>query len=436
MAKCHIFLIGFALLLFGCQRRAAVPAKASVPPATAPAQAEGAVAAPINANAVAPPKKAPFDPTEPLRPGYTRPLIIDYHAHLSLDGVDRVAQIMTENGIEMMVNLSGGSFHRGPQAWIESKILADKLGGRVVNFMTPDWQGIGAVGQQPWGEREAARLQDAVERYGFRGLKIPKILGLGATDADEKLIAVDDPRLQPLWKKAADLGVPVSIHIADPKAFWLPLDRKNERWDELHAHPYWAYGPIPPELLQGPDGKPGNTEPHPPVPPWAELLRQAEKMYHDNKTTTFVAVHFGNAAEDLDYVDGLLTRNPNVWVDIAARVGEFGRHPPEKLRAFFIKWQDRMVFGTDIGISEEGLMLGSNGEIEPKMVDVMPFYFAHFRFLETAQKRIDHPSPIQGNWKIDAIDVPNDVLQKLYRDNARRLLDRDALRKFAAAVQP
>lgn len=363
----------------------------------------------------------PQPPTAPPKP-WQRPPLIDYHTHLSLDGVDRIARIMSENGIEAMVNLSGGSFRRGPQAWLEAKMLADKLGGRVWNFMNPDWYDFGV---ERWGQREAARLQDAVEHYGFRGLKVAKGLGLGVTDELDRLIAVDDARLQPLWAKCAELGVPVSIHVADPRAFWEPLTPANERWDELKAHPFWAYGWIPLELRE-------QMQERPPVPSWPALLQATERLFRLHPRTVFVAVHFGNAAEDLDYVDGLLARNPNVWIDVAARLGEFGRHPPDKVRAFFVKWQDRIVFGTDTGIGADFLMLGSNGEVEPTLNDVKPFYDAHWRYFETTQKQIAHPSPIQGNWKIDAIGLPAAVLTKLYRGNALRLMDRKLLTTLAA----
>jgi len=367
-----------------------------------------------------------------LRPGYVRPALIDFHGHLSPDAAGRIEQIMADNGVEQIVNLSGGSMRRGPEAIAAAKAMSAQLGGRILNFFNPDWTGLGAPG---WGEREAARLQLAVDQYGFRGVKISKGLGLGVTDEQDKLVAVDDARLAPLWRQAAALGVPVSIHVADPRAFWQTLSPKNERWDELKAHPYWAYGPIAPEVM---------ARVHPElavqlaertkVPSWGEMLQAAERLYRSHPRTTFVAVHFGNAAEDVDYVDALLTRNPNVFIDISARVGEFGRHPAAKLRQFFERHQDRIVFGTDIGISNEGLMLGSNGEVEPTQADVAPFYQAHFRFFETALRGIAHPSPIQGNWTIDAIDLPADVLAKVYRGNALRLLDRAALRQKAAAV--
>ncbi len=414
-------LLAFAVLA-GC--------KPPATPTVAPAPDTQISAAPTPTPVVAVPPA--IDPTVSVlelapapseRAGYQRPKIIDFHAHLSLDGQERIQRVMRDNGIEIMVNLSGGSMRRGPEQWVESKILADTLGGHVLNFMNPDWSGFGGP---EWGKREAERLAEAVTRYEFRGLKIAKILGLGAVDEGTgQLVKVDDPRLNPLWQKCAELGVPVTIHVADPRAFWWPLNPDNERWDELKVHPGWAYGPIPPELA-------AELPPRPKPPSWGELLQAAERMYRANPQTIFIAVHFGNAAEDIDYVDGLLARNDNVYIDLAARVGEFGRHPADKLQAFFTKWQDRIVFGTDIGIGSDFLMLGSNGAVEPRLADVRPFYEAHFRFLETAKKQIDHPSPIQGNWKVDAIDLPAPVLQKLYHDNGKLLLDRAHLKELAA----
>lgn len=378
-------------------------------------------------------KKDPPPQQPPAKP-YQRANVVDFHAHLSLDGADRIAQIMQESGISLMINLSGGSARRGTEQWEASQQLAKLLHGKIVNFAMPNWKGFGEPG---WAAREAAALEVAVRQFGFRGMKITKGLGLGYQDEKDRLIAPDDPRLQPLWEKAGELGIPVSIHTGDPRAFWWPLSEKNERWDELGVHPYWAYGPVPTALLQ--QFEPQVQEmvmQRPQVASWTELLRQSERMFRRNPKTTYVAVHFGNCGEDLDYVDGVLTRNPNVYIDTAARVGEFGRHPAEQVRAFFIKWQDRIVFGTDIGIGADGLMLGSNGAVEPTMRDVKPFYDAHWRYLETTDKAIAHPSPIQGRWTVDAIGLPGDVLDKLYHKNAEKLLDAARLKAEAAARTP
>ncbi len=372
-------------------------------------------------------------PTAPLPP-YKRPPIIDFHSHLSLDGLDRIRAIMAESGIERMVNLSGGSARRGTEQWYAAQELSRLLGGKISNFAIPNWRGLGEPG---WAEREAAALEIAVKQYGFQGLKIPKGLGLGYTDARDQLVAPDDPRLGPLWDKAGELGIPVSIHVADPRAFWWPLSEQNERWDELGVHPYWAYGPVSPQLLAtfAPQVQEMVMQ-RPKVASWATLLQQSENLFRHHPKTTFVAVHFGNCGEDLAYVDGVLTRNANVYIDIAARVGEFGRHPPEQVRAFFVKWQDRIVFGTDIGIGADGLMLGSNGAEEPTMKDVKPFYDAHFHYLETEDRAIAHPSPIQGRWKVDAAGLPRPVLDKLYRGNAEKLLNREGLLREAAGRKP
>ena len=335
------------------------------------------------------------------RPGYVRPKVIDFHGHLSIYGVDPIATILDDNGIDQIVNLSGGSGRDGGRSWILSRVLSERFGGRILNAMNVDWRGFG---QEGWAAREVANLRRAVRTQGFVALKISKALGLGVKAPDGKLVVPVDPRIEPLWAEAARLGVPVCIHVADPKAFWTKPDATNERYAELSAHPSWTYF-----------GKAG-------VASWSALLDASERLFQQNPKTTFVAVHFGNAAEELDRVDRMLTRLPNVWIDVSARVGEFGRHAPEKVRAFFVRHQDRVLFGTDIGISDSYLMLGSNGEQQPTMADVRPFYEAHFRYFEGSQRQIAHPSPIQGAWKVDAIALPDGVLNKLYRDNAVRLL--------------
>ena len=129
-----------------------------------------------------------------------------------------------------------------------------------------------------------------------------------------------------------------------------------------------------------------------------------------------------NSPEDLEVVDALLKRYPNVVVDISARVPEIGRHDPEAVRAFFIEHQDRILFGTDLGLSRRGLMLGSTGNDPPGLDDVKPFFDAHFEFLETRTRDLRHPTPVQGDWSIDGIGLPPEVLRKIYRDNALRVL--------------
>ena len=141
--------------------------------------------------------------------------------------------------------------------------------------------------------------------------------------------------------------------------------------------------------------------------------------------TTFICVHLANSPEDLEAVDALLRTYPNVVLDISARVPEIGRHDPARTRAFFITHQDRILFGTDLGLGSTGIMLGSCGDEPPMMKDVKPFYDAHFEFLESHTPDLRHPTPIQGDWSIDGIGLPEEVLQKIYRDNAVRVLRLD-----------
>ena len=330
------------------------------------------------------------------RPGYVRPAVIDVHAHFSPAALSRIQEIMKTNGIETWVNLSGGSLRRGAK----ESVALQGLEPGVLHFMNVDW----AMKDHPeFGELMAKSLAYAVTELGFKGLKISKALGLYVRDKEGTRLPVDTPALDPMWEMAGKLGVPVAIHTGDPKAFWEPVDHHNERYDELIVHPNWSFA--------------GDKHPS-----RETLLAERDRLLERHRETTFICVHFGNNPEDLDYVASLLARHPNVVLDTSARLGEIGRHPADKVRAFFIKHADRILFGTDLGLGRASIMLGSTGEDEPSMADVTPFYDAHWRFFEGSERQIEHPTPIQGKWKIDAINLPEDVLYKLYRGNAERLL--------------
>lgn len=207
-----------------------------------------------------------------------------------------------------------------------------------------------------------------------------------------------------MWKRLGELGMPVSIHVADPKAFWGPYDATNERWKELKDHPNWWFG----------DPKK--------FPPREELLAALERVVTRHPETTFVCVHFANNAEDLEWVDKELDLHPNMYADIAARVPEIGRHDPVKVRAVFVKHGDRILFATDFQVYDH-LTLGSGGSGPPPTdADAVDFYAKHWRFFETADKDFPHMTPIQGDWTISAISLPEDILRKVYFENAERLL--------------
>jgi len=254
-----------------------------------------------------------------------------------------------------------------------------------------------------WSVRAVRQVEEG-HRLGAAGLKEFKRLGLYLRDGRGKLIKVDDPKLDPVWKRCGELGMPVSIHVADPKAFWQPYNEKNERWRELKGHRAWWFGEA---------GR---------FPAWKDILEALDRVVERNPKTTFVCVHFANNAEELDWVDEKLSRRPNMMLDLAARIPEVGRHDPERVRKLFIKHQDRIVFGTDFQVYDR-LTLGSGGdEPPPSDDDAVTFFRKHWRFLETSDRDWEHMTPIQGDWKISSIGLPPEVLRKVYFDNARRLL--------------
>ncbi len=320
--------------------------------------------------------------------------IVDTHTHFSPAAASLVAEIMDINHISRIVN-AGILWVRGIPFEEGMRAFRGALGDRMAYFPTPNFHDT----SPGFGRRMAQELARKVGA-GARGLKIFKELGLRHKDADGHLIPVDDPRLDPLWAKAGELGVPVLIHVADPVAFFRPLDEHNERWDELQAHPDWHFG--------GPE-----------FPDHDTLLEQRNRVIARHPSTTFIGAHLGNYPENLAYVDACLDRYPNFFVDTSARIGEIGRHPPEKVRAFFVKHQDRVLFGTDVVIGWEAFddrTLQSGGAFKW-------FYDGHWRFFETDERHIEYPGfPTQGNWKVDAVGLPDEVLEKLYFRNAQRLM--------------
>jgi hypothetical protein len=334
--------------------------------------------------------------------------LIDLHQHINYtpEHLARVIRILDRVGIGIGVNLSGGTTtHEGgkPSEFERNKELADKLfPGRFVHYMNLDYKGWD---QPDFAERAVKQLEEG-HRFGAAGLKEYKRLGLYLRDGEGKLIRIDDPKLDPVWKRCGELGMPVSIHVADPKAFWLPYNDTNERWKELKDHRSWWFGDA-------------NI-----YPPREELLAALNRVIQRHPKTTFVCVHFANNAEDLDWVEQSLDRYPNMMADLAARIPEMGRHDPAKVRGLFTKHQDRIFFATDFQVYDR-LTLGSGGSGPPPTdEEAVAFFEKHWRWLESNDRQFEHMTPIQGDWKIDAIGLPASVLRKTYFDNARRLLVR------------
>jgi len=328
---------------------------------------------------------------------------IDVHTHLAPGGASRALSLLGAHGIVHLVNLSGGSIGAGLE---QQLAVAAASNGRISVFVNPDFREV--LRGPGYGERMAQKIA-AARALGAIGVKIPKGLGLGYVRPDGTLLPVDDPGLDPVFEKAGELHMPIAIHVGDPKAFWLPVDARNERYDELSVHPGWSYY-----------GQP--------VPSWQELYSAFERRVARHPRTTFIGVHFGNDPEDPDEVARMLDRYPNLYLDTAARIPEIGRedraHDPVKMRALFIKYQDRILFGTDSGVGPDpdDLMLGSTGKDPPTPAEVERFFTSTWRYFETSDRGFEHPTPIQGRWRIDGIGLPREVLAKVYAINAERLL--------------
>lgn len=344
-------------------------------------------------------------PPTPLGPA---PRIIDLHQHVvsTPQHLARAVRIMDGAGIRVAVNLSGGIVTSAPgqtSPFETNKALADRVApGRFLLYFNLDYTGWD---EPDWPARAVRQVEEA-HRLGAAGLKEFKRLGLYLRDKAGRLIPVDHPSLDGVWKRCGELGLPVSIHVADPRAFWLPFDERNERWKELKDHKPWWFGD------------------RSKYPPREEILAALDRVLAKHRGTTFVCVHFGNNAEDLDAVESSLDRHPNMMVDLAARVPELGRHDPEQVRALFFRHQDRIVFATDFQVHDR-LILGSSGdEPPPANEDALIFFRKYRRWLETRDRDWEHMTPIQGDWTIDSIGLPQTVLKKIYYDNARRLLVR------------
>ncbi|PYX60288.1 MAG: amidohydrolase [Acidobacteria bacterium] len=309
--------------------------------------------------------------------------VIDVHNHVNdAMGIEdsmppqRVIEVMDNTNVKTVVILTG--------MWGEKlqKVLDTMVKpypGRFIVFTQMDWS---KIDDPNFSQEMVAQLDDAVGR-GARGLKVLKDFGLGVKDKTGKLITVDDPRMDPVWEECGRLGIPVSIHVTDPEAFFHPIDNTNERYEELTDHPDWSfYGP--------------------PFPSKVSILEARDRVIARHPRTTFVALHLANWPENLDYVSGELEKYPNMMVEFGARQAELGRQP-RRARDFFIKYQDRIMFGTDNGMAEE-------------------MYRNHFRWLETGDEYFDYWGyPGQGRWKIYGMELPDPVLEKIYHLNAERL---------------
>jgi predicted TIM-barrel fold metal-dependent hydrolase len=325
----------------------------------------------------------------------------DMHTHIEPGALTRAKNMLGEHYTRHFVNLSGGAVGDG----LEQILAEAKQVGDVTVFCNPDFR---EVKKGPGYGVRLAKSVAAAYKAGARGVKIFKNLGLGVVDAKGQLIPVDDPGLDPMFAMAGKLHMPIAIHTGDPKAFWEPPTPENERYDELSVHPRWSF-------YQHPFS-------------WEQLYAQFERRVARSPNTIFIGVHFGNDPEDPARVAQMLDKHKNMYVDLAARVPEIGRvnktHDPVRMRAFFEKYQDRILWGTDtwVGNEPDALMFGSSGATPPTAADERQFFDGCYRWLETNDKDIPTPTPIQGRWNIDGIGLPREILEKVYWKNAAKLL--------------
>jgi predicted TIM-barrel fold metal-dependent hydrolase len=319
--------------------------------------------------------------TEVEKPAFP---VVDVHNHLGSGATltpERVRRYLAEMdaaGVRAVVNLDGGWDDRLKQTLAA---LDEAHPGRFLTYALVNFDGIDDPG---WSDREAKRLEEGF-KAGAKGLKFHKTFGLGHRYKDGRFVPVDDPKLDPIWEVCARYRRPVEIHTGDPGAFFTPLDRFNERWHELNAHPNWLFA-------------------DPKFPRREELHAQRNRVIARHPRTTFICAHMANDGEDLDTLAKWLDAYPNMLVDIDARIQELGR-VPYSARRFFLKYQDRIMFGTDT---------------PPNRVS----YRMYYRFLETDDEYFDPAAGhhTQGFWMIYGVFLPRDVLEKLYFRNAEKFL--------------
>jgi predicted TIM-barrel fold metal-dependent hydrolase len=298
---------------------------------------------------------------------------------------------MDRKNIRSMVNLTGG-YDTG---LIEAVKQYDKVHpDRFYTFTEPIYSKF----LEPNFPVLQAQAIEQAHRNGARGLKVLKTLGLYLREniTTGKLVKIDDPRFDPMWEACGALQMPVAIHISDPVAFFTPTDRFNERYEELNNHPDWSF--------YGKD-----------FPSNEELIEARNRVIARHPRTRFVVLHCGNFAENLKNVAQNMDRFSNMTVDIAARIGELGRQP-RTARAFFEKYQDRILFGTDATPHTDDL---------PQQLFNDNLYEIYFRFLETDDEYFDYAPanvPPQGRWKIYGVHLPDSILRKVYLENASREL--------------
>lgn len=303
---------------------------------------------------------------------------IDVHSHHpnpTAARVDSIIADMDAMNMAVAVNLSGGTGDRLAQT---VATMRERYADRFVVFANLDYDDID---DPEWGARAAAQLEEDF-RNGARGLKIFKSHGMTERDGNGNRIPGDDPRFDPVWAKAGELGIPVLIHTGDPRQFWEPHDRYNERWFELVERP---------RRIRPPDQ----------FPPWEVIMNEQWNIFRRHPNTNFISAHLSWLGGDLARLGQLFDEMPNMHAEMGAVLAEIGRQP-RFAREWFIRYQDRVLFGKDSWAPDE--------------------YRVYFRTLETADEYFDYYRKRHAFWKLYGLELPDDVLRKVYYGNAVRLI--------------
>lgn len=323
--------------------------------------------------------------------------VVDVHTHFWVKGrhdqevLDRYVRWMDRHSIAVCVSLDG----RIPNQIDEHiEFLWSRYRDRFVVFANLDFIGSGSIdapetlacNQQGFVRDMCERLQLEASRGRISGLKFFKDFGLRYRNSDGSRIAIDDPRWDPIWECCARQRIPVIMHTADPSAFFRPAQEDNERVGELKSHPEWSFAA-------------------PEFPSRTSLHEARNRIIARHPRTIFIAAHFGNDAEDLEELSGWLDAYPNLYVEFSSRLNELGRQPYSS-RAFFEKYQDRIMLGTDGPFPEERLKI-------------------YWRFLETRDEYFlysEKSPPPQGDWRIYGLGLPPEILKKVYHANAAQII--------------
>jgi predicted TIM-barrel fold metal-dependent hydrolase len=305
---------------------------------------------------------------------------IDVHNHqfnMPTQDLKALASEMDKLNMAVMINLSGRG--RGSTEHLDKSLenVKKTLPKRFIVFTNMDFA---AIDDPEWQGRMLKQLEDDVKK-GANGLKIYKSLGMFTNDSKGKRIHIDDPRIDPIWAKCGELGIPVLIHAADPKQFWQSIDKNNERWLELKLHP----------------GRRHDTD----TVSWETIIKEQHNIFKKHPKTKFINAHLGWYGSDLKKLGELLDKFPNMYTEIGAVIAELGRQP-RFARDFLIKYQDRVMFGKDSWVPEE--------------------YVTYFRVLETTDDYFPYHKRYHAFWRMYGLGLPDDVLKKIYYKNAIKVI--------------